>query len=118
MTVHHAALETLPADADALVAFFALLGFEEVEPPPTLRGSTRWVERGATQVHVLFADDPVAPPSGHVAVVAPDYDATIAALRAAGHEVADRAQHWGAPRAFASAPGGHRVEVMARPPAG
>jgi len=116
VTVHHAALETRPADADALVAFFALLGFEEVEPPPTLQGRTRWVQRGATQVHVLFTDDPVAPPSGHVAVVAPDYEATIAALRAAGHAVSDRAQHWGAARAFAAAPGGHRVEIMAFPP--
>jgi hypothetical protein len=40
----------------------------------------------------------------------------VAALRAAGHEIADRRRHWGAPRAFASAPGGHRVEVMAFPP--
>jgi hypothetical protein len=116
VTVHHAALETDPADADALVAFFALLGFEEVEPPPALVGGTRWVQRGATQVHLLLTDDPVAPPVGHVAVVAPDYDATIAALRAAGHAVDERAQHWGSPRAFAAAPGGHRVEVMALPP--
>jgi catechol 2,3-dioxygenase-like lactoylglutathione lyase family enzyme len=117
VSIQHVALETRPADAGALVAFFALLGFDEVEPPPPLRGRTRWVQRGATQVHVLFAEDPVAPPAGHVAVVAPDYEAALAALRAAGHEVADRAQHWGSPRAFATAPGGHRVEVMARPPA-
>jgi catechol 2,3-dioxygenase-like lactoylglutathione lyase family enzyme len=116
VTVHHAALETAPADADALVAFFALLGFGEVEPPRALAGGTRWVQRGGTQVHLLLTDDPVAPPSGHVAVVAPDYDAAIAALRAAGHRVDDRAQHWGSPRAFAAAPGGHRVEVMAFPP--
>jgi hypothetical protein len=116
MTVHHVALEAREDDADALVAFFALLGFDEVEPPETLRGRTRWVQRAATQVHVLFKDDPVAPPSGHVAVVAPEYDATLAALRDAGHDVVDRAQHWGSPRAFASAPGGHRVEVMAFPP--
>lgn len=85
MTVQHVALETSPADADALVAFLGLLGFDEVEPPPTLTERARWVQRGATQIHVLFADDPVVPPSGHVAVVAPDYDATLNALRAAGH---------------------------------
>jgi len=116
VTIHHAALETRRHDADALVAFFALLGFEEVEPPPTLSGRTRWVQRGDTQVHVLFAEDPVVPPAGHVAVVAPDYDEALAALRAAGHRVTDRAEHWGSPRAFAAAPGGHRVEVMAFPP--
>ena len=116
MTVHHVALKTRPADADALVAFFALLGFEEVEPPPTLTERARWVQRGATQVHVFYAEDPVVPPSGHVAVVAPEYDATLAALRAAGHLVDERAQHWGAPRSFVTAPGGHRVEVMEFPP--
>ena len=39
MTVHHVALETRPADADAVVAFFVLLGFEEV-PPPVLDATT------------------------------------------------------------------------------
>jgi catechol 2,3-dioxygenase-like lactoylglutathione lyase family enzyme len=116
VTLQHAAIETHPRDADALIAFFALLGFDEVDPPESLRGRTRWVQRAGTQVHLLLTDDPVVPPSGHVAVVAPDYDAAVAALRAAGHDVTDRAQHWGAPRAFATAPGGHRVELMAAPP--
>jgi catechol 2,3-dioxygenase-like lactoylglutathione lyase family enzyme len=116
VTVQHVALETRPADAGELVAFFGLLGFEEVEPPPSLAGRTRWVQRSGTQVHLLLTDDPVAPPSGHVAVVAPDYDAALQRLRAAGHHVDPRAEHWGAPRAFARAPGGHRVEVMSRPP--
>jgi hypothetical protein len=115
VSVHHAALETRPADADAVVAFFGLLGFEELQPPPSLT-NTRWVQRSGTQVHLLLTDDPVVPPSGHVAVVAPDYEPAIAALRAAGHEVVDRHPHWGSPRAFATTPGGHRVEVMAFPP--
>jgi catechol 2,3-dioxygenase-like lactoylglutathione lyase family enzyme len=117
VTVQHVALEVLPADAAALVAFFELLGFAEVEPPPALADHTRWVQRSGTQVHLLLTDDPVAPPAGHVAVVAPDYDAALERLRAAGHQVDPRAEHWGAPRAFAHAPGGHRVEVMSRPPA-
>jgi catechol 2,3-dioxygenase-like lactoylglutathione lyase family enzyme len=117
LTVHHVALETRPADAGAVVAFFVLLGFEEVPPPPALAERARWVQRGATQVHVLYADEPVVPPSGHVAVVAPDYDRTLAALRAAGHCVEDRSPHWGSPRAFARTPGGHRVELMSHPPA-
>ena len=116
MTVHHVALEARPADAGALVAFFALLGFGEVDPPPALAERARWVQRGATQVHVLLADDPVVPPSGHVAVVAPDYDATLGALRAAGHPVDERRPHWGSPRAFVTAPGGHLVELMSHPP--
>ena len=116
MTVQHVALETRPADAAALVAFFVLLGFDEVEPPPTLTERARWVQRGATQIHVLFAGDPVVPPAGHVAVVVPDYEVTLSALRAAGHPVDERKPHWGSPRSFVTAPGGHRVELMSHPP--
>ena len=58
MTLQHAAIETHPRDADELVVFFALLGFDEVEPPESLRAA----------------------------------------------------------RAFATAPGGHSVELMERSP--
>jgi hypothetical protein len=116
MTLQHVALETHPRDADALIAFFELVGFEEVEPPEGLRGRALWLERSGTQIHLLLNDDPVAPPRGHAAVVAPDYEATLASLRAAGHEVSEREEYWGSPRSFARAPGGHVVEVMARPP--
>jgi catechol 2,3-dioxygenase-like lactoylglutathione lyase family enzyme len=116
MTLHHVALETAPADRDALVAFFALLGYDEVLPPESLRGTTRWVQRGPTQIHLLFADEPVAPPHGHVAVAAGDYAAALERLRAAGFEPDPRREHWGAPRCFVRAPGGHRVEIMAAPP--
>jgi catechol 2,3-dioxygenase-like lactoylglutathione lyase family enzyme len=115
--IHHVALETAPADREPLARFFALLGFVAVSPPPALRDRALWLERGATQVHVLFAGaDAVAPPQGHVAVVAEDYDAALERLRAAGFEPEPRDEHWGSPRCFVRAPGGHRVEVMAAPP--
>jgi catechol 2,3-dioxygenase-like lactoylglutathione lyase family enzyme len=114
--IQHVALEVLEGDVDRCVAFWALLGFAEVEPPGTLRERSRWVEREGTQVHLMFAGDPVAPPEGHVAVVAPDYDATLDRLRAAGFEPDPRKEHWGAPRSFVRSPAGHRVEVMAAPP--
>jgi catechol 2,3-dioxygenase-like lactoylglutathione lyase family enzyme len=53
-----------------------------------------------------------------VAVVAADWDATLAALRADGFEPEPRAEHWGAPRAHVRSPGGHLVELMASPPPG
>jgi hypothetical protein len=43
VTVHHVALETRRTDADAAVAFFVLLGFEEVAPPASLAQRARWV---------------------------------------------------------------------------
>lgn len=116
MTLHHVALEIAPADREPLVRFFALLGFSEVPPPESLQGRTRWLQRDGLQVHLLFADDPVVPPHGHVAVVERDYDAAVERLRAAGFEPEPRTPHWGAPRCFVRAPGGHRVEVMAAPP--
>jgi hypothetical protein len=53
---------------------------------------------------------------GHAAVVAPDHAETKQRLREAGFAVEDTRHLWGADRAFAIAPGGHRVEVMAAPP--
>ena len=116
--LQHVSVETHPRDADAAVAFWALLGFTEVEPPGTLGERSRWVQRGHTQIHLLLADDPVVPPSGHVAVVTEDYEAAVARVRDAGFDVTPREQHWGAARAFARAPGGHVVELMAQPPPG
>jgi catechol 2,3-dioxygenase-like lactoylglutathione lyase family enzyme len=87
-----------------------------VDPPESLRERSRWVERSGTQVHLLFTDDPVAPPKGHVAVLPDDYAATVRRLEGAGFAVEPRAQHWGAPRAYVRAPGGHLVELMAQRP--
>lgn len=116
LAVQHVALEVREADADAEVAFWALLGFAEVPPPGALRGRSRWVQRGATQVHLLFTDTPVVPPHGHVAVVAEAFAETSARLAAVGRIPELRAEHWGAPRAMVSSPTGHRVELMAAPP--
>jgi catechol 2,3-dioxygenase-like lactoylglutathione lyase family enzyme len=116
--IHHATLETRREDVDHAVAFWALLGFERVEPPGRLAEIAVWVERAGTQVHLLFADDPVAPSQGHTAVVADDYDAAIERLERAGFETRASTQDWGSPRSFVISPGGHLVEVMAFPPGG
>jgi len=116
MPLQHVALEVRERDADAEVAFWALLGFAEVTPPRTLAGRTRWVQRAGTQVHLLFAEEPVVPPHGHVAVVAEAFAEVCARLAAVGRIPELRAEHWGAPRAFVSSPAGHRVELTAAPP--
>jgi catechol 2,3-dioxygenase-like lactoylglutathione lyase family enzyme len=117
MTLQHVSLETRPADTEAEVAFWALLGFAQVQPPGELGERATWVQSGGTQIHLLHTDEPVVPPEAHVAVVCSGFDAAMAALAAAGFPVAPRTQYWGAPRAFTRSPGGHRVEVMAAPPA-
>ena len=118
MILQHVALETRPDDAGAAVRFWALLGFAEVVAPGSLAQRSRWVERDGVQVHLLLTGDPVAPPSGHVALALGDaYEATLERLRAAGFAPEPREEHWGSPRSFVRAPGGHRVELMAAPPA-
>ena len=113
--LHHVGIEVVPADVEAAARFFELIGFERVEPPPTLSEFT-WLECEGTQVHLMPTDDPTVPFPGHLAVVALDFDATVAHLREHGFSVEPKREHWGEPRALAIAPGGHPVELMAAPP--
>src|SRR3954470_12089950 len=115
--LQHVTIELAGDQVEACVAFYALLGFVEVEPPASLAGRATWVERDGTQVHLMPVDEPVVPPSGHHAVLVSDYDATFTALRDAGFEPEPRQEHWGAARSFVRNPAGHRVELMAASPA-
>lgn len=113
--LHHVGIEVAPDDVERAAALFELLGFARVEPPPALAEFT-WLEREGTQVHLMPDPRPVAPRRGHLAVVVPEFEATLARLRAAGFETEPAREHWGAPRARVLAPGGHRLELMAAPP--
>ncbi|HEX8160039.1 MAG TPA: VOC family protein [Solirubrobacteraceae bacterium] len=116
--IQHVAIEIRSADADACARFWALLGFERVAPPPALAQRAAWVQRAGTQVHLLFVDEPVIAPQGHVAVVVDDYDGTLGALREAGLDPQPRTEHWNSPRCFVRCPVGHRIELMAFAPVG
>jgi len=114
--IQHVALEIREQDIAACLRFWALLGFEHVDAPPALAARSTWVQSRGTQIHLLHAEEPEIPRDGHVAVVAPDYDATLGSLREAGFEPQPRTQYWGSPRSFVRCPAGHRVEVMAFAP--
>jgi catechol 2,3-dioxygenase-like lactoylglutathione lyase family enzyme len=114
--IQHVALEVAPSRVEACVAFYALLGFEQVEPPDSLRDRAVWVSRAGTQVHLLFADDPQTLPAGHVAVVVDDYPLAVERLGEAGFDVDPRREHWGSPRSYVRDPAGNLVELMAFPP--
>lgn len=115
--LHHVGIEIAAADVDRAVEFFTLLGFEPVEPPPALADRFTWLKREGAQIHLMHEEEPVVPPHAHLAVVVPDYAETLEQLREQGFEAEPRREHWGSPRAHAIAPGGHRVELMAAPPA-
>jgi len=115
--LHHVGIEVTPGAIERTVELFQLLGFELVEPPETLSEFT-WLERNGTQVHLMPSDSPTVPSPGHAAVVARDFERACAALAEHGFEVERRREHWGAARALAFTPDGHRVELMAAPPTG
>lgn len=114
--LQHTTLEVRADQVDACVRFWELLGFTPMLPPPLLRDGFRWVTREGTQIHLTTVDEPSVPQRGHVAVLPPDYDAAIAALRDAGFEPAPGSDAWNAPRMFVRDPAGHRVEIMSAPP--
>jgi catechol 2,3-dioxygenase-like lactoylglutathione lyase family enzyme len=114
--IQHVTFEVSRERWDACVAFYALLGFERAQPPPSLADRAAWLQSGPTQVHLMDVDEPVVLPRGHVAVVVDDYDATLAALADAGHDVQPRTEYWGSPRAYVRDPAGNLVELMAFPP--
>lgn len=114
--IHHVAVDVPAAELDAAVAFWALLGFEEVAPPEALRGRWRWVEHDGGQIHLRGVDAATAAGAWHVAVVVADHAAAVARLTAAGFAYAPGSEHWGEPRGKTTAPGGATVEVMAAPP--
>jgi hypothetical protein len=116
--IQHVALETRRDDVDAVVAFYALLGFVEVPvPDERLKSEARFLQGGPTQIHLLFADDPVIPSAGHHAIVLDDYAGTLARLRELGYDPQPRNEYWGSPRSKLSDPAGHLVELMEYPPA-
>jgi catechol 2,3-dioxygenase-like lactoylglutathione lyase family enzyme len=115
--LHHVSLEVPPDEVERTVEFWTLLGFERLPAPDRIAEYVTWLERDANQIHLIHTPEPSVPALGHPAVVAPDFDATVAALRGAGFTVDEADQLWGEPRAFAVAPAGHRVELMRAPPA-
>jgi catechol 2,3-dioxygenase-like lactoylglutathione lyase family enzyme len=116
LMLHHVGIEIAPAEREPAVEFWQLLGFSLVEPPTALADAFTWLERDGTQIHLKHTDAPSVPARGHIAVVAPDFERTVAALRERGFEMRRGREHWGEPRVHTVAPGGHRVELMAAPP--
>jgi len=114
--LQHVSLEVPQDEVERTLEFWGLLGFERADAPEPIAPYVTWLQRDGTQIHLIYTDTPTVPLLGHAAVVADDFAATVQALRDSGFEVEDARQLWGADRAFAIAPGGHRVELMASPP--
>ena len=114
--LQHVSLEVRPDQVEACIAFWRLLGFEQVTPPPLLRDRFTWLERAGTQIHLMPLADPATTRRGHAAVVVDDYEAVLRALHERGFETRPGSNAWGAPRAFVRDPAGNHVELMSAPP--
>jgi hypothetical protein len=114
--LHHVSLEVHPDDAGQTIELLELIGFRRIQAPEPIAEYVDWVEREGTHVHLIRTPEPTIMPLGHAAFVAPDYDATLGAVRKAGFEVEEAGELWDEPRAFAVMPSGQRIELMAAPP--
>lgn len=114
--LHHVSIEIDPAQVEACVACWELLGFTALEAPEELGGYITWLERGGTQIHLIPTEAASVPSLGHAAVAVENFEETFAALEEAGHAPERHRELWGEPRAFVTMPGGHLVEFMAAPP--
>ena len=110
--LQHVTLEVSPAQVRDCVAFWELLGFEEIPAPPALRDEFTWVQRAATQIHLVASETPAVAERGHVAVLAADYDTTVRRLAEAGFVPKPGLRAWDGDRVFVRDPAGHRIEVM------
>jgi len=79
--LQHVTLEVRAEQVRDCVRFWELLGFTELEPPPTLKGRFFWVGRDDTQIHLQPVEDPAVPENGHAAIVADDAEAAVSTLR-------------------------------------
>jgi catechol 2,3-dioxygenase-like lactoylglutathione lyase family enzyme len=113
--IQHVTREVESAQLDACITFYEALGFRRVATPEPLAGRFVWLQLGPTQLHLAVTRHPVVQ-SGHIAIVLEPYEPSLARLRAAGHAVQARREHWGSPRAYVHDPAGNLVEVMAWPP--
>ena len=114
--LHHVSLEVTPEGGDRFAELLGALGFARVTAPPVLGDAVRWFEHNGTQIHLILTEGASAPALGHAAIVVDDFPATLERLGGAGFDVMEARELWGERRAFVTAPGEHRIELMAAPP--
>ena len=114
--IQHVSIEVDSALVSEEIAFWELLGFDPVEPPEGIGSGSVWMQAGGQQVHLLPRSAPALSGSGHLALLDEDFEGTVEALSKAGVEVSRSAEYWGSPRAKATSPSGHQVELMESAP--
>lgn len=128
--IQHVNFKVAREDVEECASFYELLGFKAVAAPGALADRAVWLQSGATQIHLQFAEADGSPSAvrvagaegaaaldgtegfGHVAIVVSEYAAALGALGRIGIPVEERTPHWGSPRCYVRDPAGNRLELM------
>lgn len=112
--IDHIQLAMPPSGEEAARDFYlGVLGFREVEKPPTLapRGGC-WFVRGSVALH-LGVEEPFTPArKAHPGLTVSDLDAAERSLREAGAPIVPDASLPGVRRIYTSDPFGNRIELI------
>ena len=112
--LHHVNVVVPPGRTDAVVPFYELLGLTRVpKPAEGVAAEGAWFDLpgATTQVHVSERDG-TPHPSQHFALAVEDLDATVLALRQAGHPWTPGSIVLGARRGMTADPEGNAVELV------
>ena len=117
LLIHHVNIQVPQKSVAEYVEFYRLLGFVELNLPPTMASRATWLRVGQAELHLEYSEPGVelSVNGGHFAVVVADYEAVVARLSEHGFSVEPRQEHWGTPRSFVRDPGGNQVELTAPP---
>lgn len=114
--LQHVSIEVHPDDVARSIELWEAIGFAVVNAPGEINPWVTWLERRGTQIHLIHSEQPTIPSLGHPAVVAEPFDETLRRVAAAGFELEEHRELWGARRSFVIGPGGHRTELMESAP--
>jgi predicted molibdopterin-dependent oxidoreductase YjgC len=93
--LQHVSLEVSPDQVDDCVAFWSLLGFARVDPPPSLRERAAWVERDGTFTNFQGRVQRFRPAVEPLGEALPEWDIIGRILRGLGDPPgATRPVHW------------------------
>jgi RimJ/RimL family protein N-acetyltransferase/catechol 2,3-dioxygenase-like lactoylglutathione lyase family enzyme len=112
LELDHVQLPMPPGGLPAARAFWCgILGLREVPRPPDLTREGAWFVRGVVRIHVGAEEGFTPPRRAHPALRVAGFDALLARLRAAGHELRMAETLDGLRRAHVADPFGNVVEL-------
>ena len=112
-TIDHIQLAAPLGTEDEARKFYEMLGFEEVEKPPLLRGNGGvWFQTGSINLHIGIEESFIPSAKAHPAFQVLNIDGLIDMLNSRGVTVNPDEKLPGARRFYISDPFGNRLEFL------